>query len=525
MPVKKRRSTPRRTDAGARRQDAILKALIESPTDTHILTLDRKYRYTSFNASHRLEMKKLYGVDIKRGMCPLDVINIPTVKEAVRRGFDRALAGESFTTVEPQPGTDTWYEFDWSPIRSAAGKVVGLAALVRDITRRKRVETALAESEERYRRLVSEIGEGIGISDAAERFFFANRAADELFGVPRGGLIGRNLLDFLDAEQTEIVRQQTARRGAGHTDSYDLEITRPDGTRRITVVTASPWLDAHGRFAGSFAVFRDVTERKQAEQALSESEERFRLAFDHSPIGKSLTLPSGELRPNWAFVEMLGYTKEELEQLRWQDVTHPEDIDLTQRAIDPLLSGEKDSARIVKRFIRKDGTVVWGDMATSLRRDADGRPLYMMTSVIDVTERRQAEERLAAVAQYARSLLELSPDPLMAINADGEITDVNEATVKATGVPREQLVGTDFAGHFTEPDKARSGYQRVIAEGSVTGYPLTIKHRDGRLTAVLFNASVYWDAKGSVAGVLAAARTVTEHEPAPEPDTQSRPTA
>jgi len=206
MPVKSRPPL-KRTEQGLRRQDAILKALFESPTDTHILTLDRKYRYTSFNASHRQEMKKLYGVDIKRGMCPLDIINVPQVKETVRRSLDRAIAGESFTTVEPQPGFETWYEFDWSPIRTPNGKVAGLAVFVKDITRRKRVEAALAESEERYRRLVSEIGEGIGISDADERFFLANRAADELFGVPRGGLVGRNLLEFLDAKQAEVVRQ------------------------------------------------------------------------------------------------------------------------------------------------------------------------------------------------------------------------------------------------------------------------------------------------------------------------------
>jgi PAS domain S-box-containing protein len=113
-------------------------------------------------------------------------------------------------------------------------------------------------------------------------------------------------------------------------------------------------------------------------------------------------------------------------------------------------------------------------------------------------------------SQYARSLIEASLDPLVTINPDGTITDVNEATVKVTGVPRQKLVGTDFSNYFTEPEKAREGYQQVFAKGFVTDYPLTIRHRDGRLVDVLYNASVYKDASGNVLGVFAAARDVTE---------------
>ena len=128
--------------------------------------------------------------------------------------------------------------------------------------------------------------------------------------------------------------------------------------------------------------------------------------------------------------------------------------------------------------------------------------------------RKQAEEKLAAASQYARSLIESSLDPLVTISADGKITDVNEATIKVTGVPREQLIGTDFSNYFTEPEKAREGYQQVFAKGFVTDYPLTIRHKDGRLTDVLYNASVYKDARGNVLGVFAAARDVTAQKQA-----------
>ena len=120
------------------------------------------------------------------------------------------------------------------------------------------------------------------------------------------------------------------------------------------------------------------------------------------------------------------------------------------------------------------------------------------------------------LTQYARSLIEASVDPLVTISPEGKITDVNEATIKVTGALREKLIGRDFADYFTEPEKAREGYQRVFSEGLVTDYPLTIRHVDGRLTDVLYNASVYKDVNGIVLGVFAAARNITGRKKAEE---------
>ena len=126
----------------------------------------------------------------------------------------------------------------------------------------------------------------------------------------------------------------------------------------------------------------------------------------------------------------------------------------------------------------------------------------MFAAARDITAQKQA-------SQYARSLIEASVDPLVTISPEGKITDVNEATVKVTGAAREKLIGADFANYFTEPEKAREGYRQAFAKGFVTDYPLTIRHIDGRLSHVLYNASVYKDVNGNVLGVFAAARDVT----------------
>ena len=119
-------------------------------------------------------------------------------------------------------------------------------------------------------------------------------------------------------------------------------------------------------------------------------------------------------------------------------------------------------------------------------------------------------------AQYARSLIEASLDPLITISAEGKITDVNEASIKVTGISREKLINTDFSDYFTDPKKAQEGYLQVFEKGFVADYPLTIKHKNGNLIYVSYNASVYKDDKGNVLGVFAAARDVTAQKWATE---------
>jgi PAS domain S-box-containing protein len=157
-------------------------------------------------------------------------------------------------------------------------------------------------------------------------------------------------------------------------------------------------------------------------------------------------------------------------------------------------------------------------------KGAVGVALFAVTSIVGLsalilwnaglleaieTRRRQAEAQLHTASRYARNLLEVSLDALVTISAEGKVTDVNEAAIKVTGIPREQLVGTDFSDYFTEPEQAREGYRQVFNQGFVTDYPLTIRHQDGHLTDVLYNSSVYRDAQGNVLGVFAAARDIT----------------
>jgi PAS domain S-box-containing protein len=161
------------------------------------------------------------------------------------------------------------------------------------------------------------------------------------------------------------------------------------------------------------------------------------------------------------------------------------------------------------------GTTYW-DWTLIPILDDRGDVDYLVFSLVDVTERKHTEEALQRVSAYNRSLIEASPDPLVTIGADGKITDVNAATETVTGLPRNELIGTDFSNYFSEPDKARAGYEEVFRVGYVRDYPLEVRHRDGHTTAVLYNASVYRDPSGQIVGVFAAARDITQRKRAEE---------
>lgn len=160
----------------------------------------------------------------------------------------------------------------------------------------------------------------------------------------------------------------------------------------------------------------------------------------------------------------------------------------------------------------KDGRIIHSLCNASVYLDDKGEISGVFVAVRDVSEQKRVEKELLRVSAYNRILLETSLDPLVTIGKDGKITDVNKATEHATGISREQLIGTDFSDYFTDPEQAREGYVKVFEYGLLRNYPLELRHKDGNVVNVLYNASVYLDEEGDIAGVFAAARDVTERK-------------
>jgi PAS domain S-box-containing protein len=166
--------------------------------------------------------------------------------------------------------------------------------------------------------------------------------------------------------------------------------------------------------------------------------------------------------------------------------------------------------------VRKNGTRFWANVVTTALRDKAGALLGFSKVTRDLSERRKMESALQHVGAYNRSLIEASLDPLVTIGLDGRILDANTAAEAATGRPRVELIGTDFSDYFVDPESARTGYRLAFREGLVRNFPLELRHRDGHVISVVYNAAVYRDEQGKVIGVFAAARDVTDRKRAQE---------
>ena len=309
--------------------------------------------------------------------------------------------------------------------------------------------------------------------------------------------------------------QQALRTGTPY--ELDLELVTADGARRSVTGRGEVERDADGHVVLVRGTVHDITERKQAEEALQRSADEIRDLYNHAPCGyHSLDKDGVFVRINDTELEWLGYAREDvIGKVKFPDLLAPRSLS-TFEAEFPRLKTEGAVRDIEFDLVRKDGTILPVLISATAITDPDGNYLMSRSMVYDMTERKRSEEALRLASAYNRSLIEAALDPLVTIGPDGRITDVNAATEAATGHPRAALIGTDFSDYFTDPEKARAGYRQVFHEGFVRDYALELRHRDGHLTSVLYNASVYRDSGGRVIGVFAAARDITARKQAEE---------
>ncbi len=262
---------------------------------------------------------------------------------------------------------------------------------------------------------------------------------------------------------------------------------------------------------------REMDERRRMEEAMRKSAKDIQDLYDHAPCGYHSLDGSGTfVRINDTELSWLGYTREEIVgKVKFADLLTPQSLDRFHREF-PVFKERGFANDLDFELVRKDGTILPVALNATAIKDAHGHFVMSRSVVHDVTEHKRAEEAVQKLHRYTRSLIEASLDPLVTISPSGKITDVNMATELVTGRTRAELTGTDFSDYFTEPEKARAGYEQAFREGSVRDYPLELRHRDGRVTSVLYNATVYRDESGGAVGVFAAARDMTERKLAEE---------
>jgi len=333
-----------------------------------------------------------------------------------------------------------------------------------------------------------------------------NAATVRVTGYSRKKLIGTDFSKYFTEPEKARAGYEKVFRDGSVTD-YELGIRHKNGHVTPVMYNATVYRDESGTVAGVFAAARDVAEREKAE------EEQLRLAaiVEHSDdaiIGKSLD--GVILSWNAGAERIYGYSATEMIGRHISMLAPSHQLDDMEYILGKIRNGESVlHYETVRR--NKEGKDLQVSLTVSPIKDVKGNLIGVSTIARDVTERKKAEETIRSANAYNRSLIEASLDPLVTINPDGKISDVNAATVRVTGYSRKKLIGTDFSKYFTEPEKARAGYEKVFRDGSVTDYELGIRHKNGHVTPVMYNATVYRDESGTVAGVFAAARGVTNY--------------
>jgi PAS domain S-box-containing protein len=390
----------------------------------------------------------------------------------------------------------------------------------RDITERKHTEEALLESEQKFKNVFdnSAIGKSITALDGRVN---VNQALCDMLGYTKDEISRIKWQGFTHPDDIELTEKQLALMQSGEQKSarFIKRYIKKDGSIVWGDVNTVLQRDQDGAPQYYITAVMDITERKLAEQERLESEQKFRNVFDNSAIGKSITLLDGTVNFNQAFCDMLGYSKEEFSRLKWQDFTQPDDIELTEKQTALMESGEQKSVRFIKRYIKKDGSIVWVDVNTVLQRDQDGAPQYYITAVMDISERKQAEEALRSERDFAEGLIETAQTIVLVMDTQGRIVRINPYMEEISGYALAEVQGLDwFTTFLPERDRERTHnlFLKAISSIQTHGNVNSIVTKDGHEREIEWNDTTFKDAQGNVVGLLSTGQDITERKQAEE---------
>jgi PAS domain S-box-containing protein len=428
------------------------------------------------------------------------------------------------------------------------------AIIFLDISAHKQLEDKLRINLTKYAVLFDSFPLGITVSDQNGQILESNQEAERLLGIPqeehkRRKIAGKEWeiirpdMTPMPAEEYASVRALEEKR---RVENVEMGIVKDGGQITWISVTAAPLpLEDYG----VVITYNDISQRIQAEEQLRQAHEKLEATVQERTQELLITneeLTKEIIERKRVEAELLAQTKALVaERQRFYDVLEILPVYTVLLTPDYHVShanryfrerfGEDQGRHCYEYLFGLDGPCPncetykvmktgeehrweWVGPDKSIYdvfdfpfQDADGSKMILELG-IDITTRKQAEEQLRSLSAYNRSLIEANPDALVTITADGKIGDVNSVTEAITGYKRDELIGQEFHNYFTEPEKARNGYQRAFESGALHDYELEIQHRDGHTTPVTYNASLYRDESGEVAGVFAAAHDITERK-------------
>lgn len=380
--------------------------------------------------------------------------------------------------------------------------------------------TDILDTEAKLQLLADNVSDVISRHDMEGNYQFVTASCHTLFGYRQEELAGHSCYEFFHPEDIAEIRT-THQYILNHalTATVNYRFKHKNGNYIWVESTVRTTRDANNKVIDIIAATRDISERKKAEQLQLDSDAFNQSVFDSRIENVAVLNKQGvivKVNAAWKkFAAENGAATNENIGANYLEACNPlpnnmldEHALAAAAGIKQVLSGELQEFAM-EYPCHSPNTQRWFNMLVTPLKSSEGGVIVAHENISD---RKSSENKLRASSLYARSLIEVSLDPLVTISAIGKIMDVNRATEEVTGISRDEMIGSDFSDYFTDPEKARAGYQLVFEQGRVTDYSLAIQHKSGHVTEVLYNASIYLDEQGNVAGVFAAARDITERK-------------
>ena len=508
-----------------RKSEEKYRLLAENATDI-VWTLDSKtMKFTYISPS----LQKI------RGYTSAELMELPLDKTMTPDSYARAvtvLGEELERDSEPgvQPDRIRLLEFrelckDGSIIdtearikflRDAHGVPTGLLGITRDITERKKAQKELHESREMLQIVLDTIPAGVFWKDRNSVYLGANRTWLGAAGLKSSHeVVGKTDYDLPWGEdEADFYREHDRRVMESGIPEHDVieTYTRTDGKLAWAKTNKVPLRDMEGAVVGILGTFEDITERKQAQEALRKSEEQYRAVFDNAGIGIDLLDRDGKIvKMNPALLHLLGYREEELSQRSFLEITHPDDREISNRNLEALVTGGTDSYRLEKRYLRKDGSIVWVDLWTSTVRGANGEHAGTVGVIQDITQRKRAEAALKESEEKFRNVVENMQDVFYRTDMQGTITMISPSGPGMIGYDSvDQIIGLNVGKDFYKNSDERDRLLGLLQEkGSVSDFEAELVRKDGNSIIVSTNSHVYYDKSGNPLGVEGVFNDIT----------------
>lgn len=409
---------------------ATLAAIVESSEDA-IVSKDLNGIITSWNRG----AERLYGYTGEEAVGQSVQLVIPEERleeeGPILAQITRGEPVRQYETVRRRKdGTLIDIALTVSAIRNDEGRIVGVSKVAHDITERKRAEASLRESEERLRLFIEHAPAAIAMFDRHMRYVAVSRRWLADYGLD-GSVLGRSHYEvFTDIPDRWRMAHQQGLAGEVMRVEED-RFERSDGTVYWLRWEIRPWRDKSGGIGGIIIFAEDITSGKMAEDALRESEAQHRATFDNAAVGIAhVGLDGRWLRCNDAFCALTGYSREELLARTFTEITHPDDIERDWAAVRRLLAGETETFSIEKRYIRKDGSLIWWHLTVSCLRDTQGAAQHFIYIVQDIQSRKEAQTQLRQLADDLEQRVEArtreladTQDKLRALTTELNLTE------------------------------------------------------------------------------------------------------